>query len=273
MPSPDIHITISDLAGLYDKLNKRWNSDTYTTDVYQVYRQREYRNIYEQLKDVNIEDIALKIIADSVSDKVLSRLRELLRDNIQIYETRQDAFNDITFGKLYPLWEDYLFADKRTLLLKDKETIMNYPYPSERERELLLKENRQDINELDNERNDLRHVDAAWTGRNYYSLIYGLSRSFTSILDSYFPGEKEKAQKTAKPAIAPGTYFDMKLVSAIHSQCNNIQFENITEIDLYSLLNLQPTNAVLAVKSGERTRMCYLIYKLYEYLKTDNRAE
>ncbi|MDR2913476.1 MAG: hypothetical protein LBV74_01340, partial [Tannerella sp.] len=40
-----------------------------------------------------------------------------------------------------------------------------------------------------------------------------------------------------------------------------------------ALLNLQATNAVLAVKSGERTRICYLIYKLYEHLKTDNRTE
>ncbi|MCC8089183.1 MAG: hypothetical protein LIO79_07970 [Rikenellaceae bacterium] len=65
----------------------------------------------------------------------------------------------------------------------------------------------------------------------------------------------------------------MKLVSAIHNVCNNIQFENIAEVDLYAILNLQPTNAHLILKTGERTRMCYLIHKLYEYLKTDNRAQ
>jgi hypothetical protein len=100
-----------------------------------------------------------------------------------------------------------------------------------------------------------------------------LSRSFTSILNSYFPVEKEKAKQPTKPAITQGVYFDMQIVSAIHNQCNKIQFENITETDLYALLNLQETNAVLSVKSGERTRMCYLIYKLYKHLEIDNRAE
>lgn len=232
--------------------------------------------MYERLKEANIESVALKIIADSVSEKVLNRLRGLIADNIRMYEARGEDFGGIGFDKLYQLWEDYLFADKRALLLHDRETITDYPYPTEQERKLLLEENRRDINELDNERNELRHADALWIGTNYYQSIYELSRSFAAILDSYFPGEKEKAapkeRPEAVPAIKSGTYFDMKLVSAIHNQCNNIQFDNITETDLYSALNLQPANTRLAVKPGERTRMCYLIHKLYEHLKTDNRT-
>jgi hypothetical protein len=273
MQSPDLHILIPELAGLYDTLNERWGNDPCATDVYQVYRQKEYRDVYEQLKDISIESIVLRIIADAINGEMLSRLRGLLADNLKIYEIRQDVFSNIDFDRLYPLWEDYLFGNKKATLLKDRETITHYPYQSERERELLLKENQQDINELDNERNDLRHAEAVIIGKNYYQLIYELSRTFAAILNSYFPVEKEKTQKTAKPAITQGIYFDMKLVSAIHNQCNNIQFDNITETDLYALLNLQATNAVLAMKSGERTRVCYLIYKLYKHLKIDNRAE
>ncbi len=276
MLSSDLHTVIAELAGLYDDLNGRWANDPCATDFYQVYRQREYREVYERLKEANIESVALKIIADSVSEKVLSRLRGLIANNIQIYEARQDDFDGIGFDKLYQLWEDYLFADKRALLLHDRETIADYPYPTERERKLLLEENRRDMNALDNERSELRRADAIWIGKNYYRPIYELSRSFAAILDSYFPGEKEKPapkeRQEAAPTILPGTYFDMKLVSAIHNQCNNIQFDNITETDLYSALNLQPSNTRLSVKPGERTRMCYLIHKLYEHLKTDNRT-
>lgn len=81
--------------------------------------QKEYRDVYERLKEVNIESVALKIIADSVNEKVLSRLRGLLAENIGMYETRCDDFNGIRFDELYQLWEDRLFADKRALLLKD----------------------------------------------------------------------------------------------------------------------------------------------------------
>jgi hypothetical protein len=136
--SPDLHIVIPKLAQLYDTLNERWGNDPCTTDVYQVYRQKEYRDVHEQLKDINIDSIALRIIADSINCEVLSRLRGLLADNLKIYETRREFFNGIDFDKLYSLWEDYLFGNKKATLLKDRETITHYPYQSERERELLL---------------------------------------------------------------------------------------------------------------------------------------
>lgn len=189
----NINIAITRLASTYEELNKYWGNDTCAADVYQAYRQKRYRDVYEQLKGVNIESIAIKIIADSVSDKVLSRLRGLIQENIQIYETRKSEFESIEFDKLYRLWEDYLFGDKRELLLRDKEMIKDYPYPTERDREILLKENQRDINELDNERSDLYRSDSAWIGKSFYKPIYELSCSFTSILDSYFPVEQDNA--------------------------------------------------------------------------------
>lgn len=197
----DIHTVIAELAGLYDDLNKRWSNDTCSTDVYQVYRQKEYKEAFDKLKAVNIESITLKVLADNVNDKVLGRLRGLIADNINIYETRRDEFNSIDFDKLYLLWEAHLFGLKRELLLKDKETIKGYPYPTERERDLLLKENQHDINELDNERGDLYKTDSPWIRQNYYGKIYDISRSFASILDSYFPAEKEIEPKS-EPAPA-----------------------------------------------------------------------
>lgn len=207
MQAPDIHTAIAELAGLYDELNRRWAADPCSTNVYQVYRQEEYRDVHNKLKAVNIEGIALKIIADSINEKVLSRLRELLADNIRLYETRREEFNGIGFDSLYQLWEEYLFGSKHTLLLNDRDMIKDYPYPTEREREILLKENQSDLNQLDNERYDLRRADAQWIGKDYYGDIYNLSRSFASIIDSYFPLEKEiklvVANETAQPEESP----------------------------------------------------------------------
>ncbi|MDR2918574.1 MAG: hypothetical protein LBV72_04305 [Tannerella sp.] len=265
--------TIANLSSLYEELNNRWLNDTCSVSVYQVSRQKEYRDSYEKLKSTNIESLALRVITDSVNETVLGRLRNLIAENIRIYETRQDDFNQFDFDKLYPLWERYLFDNKRELLLKDKETIKDYHYPTEQERKLLLEENQFDLNQLDNDRNELYRTESLCIRQNYYSLISDISCSFGKILDSYFPIEKEKTPKEIKPVINPGLYFDMKRVSAIHHECNNIQFENLTEVDFYAILNLQPTNAKLSIKSGEKTRMSFLIHKLYEYLKTDNKKE
>jgi hypothetical protein len=63
----------------------------------------------------------------------------------------------------------------------------------------------------------------------------------------------------------------MKLVSVIYFECNNELFENIPEIDFYSVLNAQHTTHKLKIKAKEKIRTCYLIYKLCELLPTDEK--
>lgn len=264
---------ISSLTEIYESLNKNWSSVPCTVNAYLVFRQEKYYEAYQKLKAVNIESLALGIITNALDEKILIRLRNLLNENVQIYKIRQSDFTGIDFDKAYSLHEKQLFASKLELLAKDREIIQDYPYPTERERQMLLKENTTERNLLENERFDYIRSNT-WMLKDYYTLIYEISRKSLSIIDSYFPIEKEKVSKEIKkPAIKPGLYFDMKLISSIHHECNNIQFENLTEVDFYAILNLQPTNAELSVKPGEKTRMSFLIYKLYEHLKTDNKKE
>ena len=190
----DIIEDITQISILYDEINQRWSNDICTTDVYQVYRQKEYREVYEKLKDFNIESLAVKIIADSLNKKVLSRLRVLIQENVRIYETRKDDFSSIDFDTLDSFWEEQAFGNKRAILLNDKELIKDYPYPTERERELLMKENRSDLMQLENERNDFYRTESVRIRKNYYTPIYKLSQSFVSILDSYFPIEQVKEE-------------------------------------------------------------------------------
>lgn len=264
---------ITDTAVSYEKLNASWVNDPCETSPHQVNSQEEYRDTYKQLQAFDLETIIHKIIADSVHVNVLTRLYGLIQENIRIYETRQDDFNSIEFNRLGRLRLDYPFTDKYEVSQFDKQFIEDYPYPTEQDRELLLKENHRDKIALDNERDDLRRANASWIGKNYYSLIHGLSCRFLAVFDSYFPPEKEKEHKEIRPAVKPGAYFDMYLVSRIHRICNNIQFENMTELDLYAILNLQPANVGIVIKPDERMRVYYLVHKLYEYLKTDDRTQ
>ena len=188
---PDIYTSITELAAVYETLNERLESDPCTTDAYQVCCQQTYRDAYAALQAMPVEPIALRLIAEGISDRVLTRLRDLIRKNIHICETRKEFFRQVDFCDLCRLQEDYLFAGKRTSLLNDRKEIGEYPYPTEREREELLQENRAALNELDNERAAYRRENAGWIGRDYYTAINEMSCFSASVLDSYFPVEKK----------------------------------------------------------------------------------
>lgn len=188
MDTHSINTTITELTSLYSNLNKRWQNDTCASDLYQSYRQSEYYEVYEKLKEFNIETLILGMIVNSLDKKILVRLCALLHDNIQIYETRQADFSIIDFSKVYSLQEERLFSNKAELLAKDKEDIQSYPYPTEQEKNMLLKENQKERNLLENERSEYIRSNS-WMLKNFYSLIYEISRSFILIIESYFPIE------------------------------------------------------------------------------------
>lgn len=187
----DIYATIAELVTLYQSLNEQLTFDPCRSTYDQVYRQETYRDACARLQATDMEHLAVRLVAESVSDKVLTRLRDLLRVNIRICEVRSDAFKNVCFKELYAVWEAHLYADKRMLLLQDREIITDYPYPNEREREQLLRENREELNKLDNERHSYRKENVVWIVKDYYMAICAASRSFASILDSYFPVEEK----------------------------------------------------------------------------------
>ena len=193
----DFYSSITELTVTYERLIEQLNSDPCETDASQVYYQQAYRNICVVLRSTPVEPIALHLIAEGINDRILTRLQDLIRTTIHIFETRREVFGQINFGDLCRLQEDYLFAGKRALLLNDQKQIGEYPYPDEQVREQLLRENRIELDGVDNERNAYHKENAGWISTDYYTLIYELSCSSALILDSYFPVAKET--KTTTP--------------------------------------------------------------------------
>ena len=191
----DIYTSITELAAVYETLNKSLESDPCATDAYQVYRQRAYRDACAALRTMPVEPIALRLIAEGISDQVLIRLRDLIRANIHICETRKKFFRQVCFGDLCKLQEDYLFARQRTSLLNDRKLIEEYPYSTEQERKELLRENRTELNKLDTESDTYRRKNAVWISRDYYAVIYDISRFSNAVLDHYFPIKREWQQQ------------------------------------------------------------------------------
>ena len=100
---------------------------------------------------------------------------------------------------------------------------------------------------------------------NYFPKILTLSQKLSEIVQKYIP-------KTVH-SLPEGIFFDMKTASEIHKICNNTIFENLSETDFYTAINLQASDKILKLKQGEKTRVCFLIYKMYENIKSGNKTE
>lgn len=100
---------------------------------------------------------------------------------------------------------------------------------------------------------------------NYFTKLLSLSNKLNKITQKYI-------SKTTQ-SLPEGVYFDMATSSAIHNICNNTTFENISETDFYTAINLLASDKILQLKQGEKTRACFLIYKMYESLNSDKKTE
>ena len=270
---------------IVNKSRLSFNAQCNITDFY-----RDFNEIQAYEKSI------LNFLLSTDKEKqrqIITNLRTEIGKNLEIYTSNKDFFDDIDIitvcsGRYNPLeieiegqlkdtnkrwkeltqvrnslesasWMDDKVATKR--LTKEEERI-----------ESLYKKEQQKLETLYQKQKESDNYALGYL-RNLFKPIYDLGCSFISLLNYYFPFEKETESTAILPAITTGTYFDMRLVSLIHSECNNIQFENISELSLYSLLNLQPGNAKLNIKFGEKGRMSYLISKLYDYLKNDNKKD
>lgn len=100
---------------------------------------------------------------------------------------------------------------------------------------------------------------------NYFPKILTLSQKLSEIVQKYIP-------KTIH-SLPEGIFFDMKTASEIHKICNNTIFENLSETDFYTAINLLASDKILKLKQGEKTRVCFLVYKMYENIKSGNKTE
>lgn len=100
---------------------------------------------------------------------------------------------------------------------------------------------------------------------NYFPKILSLSHKLNEIIQKYV--------SKATQNLPEGAFFDMATSSNIHRICNNTIFENLSETDFYTAINLLATDKILKLKQGEKTRVCFLIYKMYENIKSGNKTE
>ena len=244
-------------------------------------------DFYNQFNDIQaFEMMLIDLVALSEMERSKILLNSLCREIqrfIQLVSENKQTFESIDIKKMYTkiatqyddqinrqlfftqeAWREYKKVDNSLDTIGFKEH-------GQQEEKLLWEEHNDLKKRYNAEKQILSNLydqkkEAVNRAQNYldnkFRALLSLSQKFSDILEKYMPKNKATVQK--------GAYFDMALVSAIHKKCNGEQFENISELDLYAVLNLLPSSEELIIKNGERNRIYYLIHKLYERLPKEN---
>lgn len=266
--------------------------------------QKTITEFYSQYSDVKIfEQMVLETLQKQESQTyslLLSGIRGTIVNNIDLYTSASDKLNKIDITQIYHnknKWLHEIINRQMKItnkcygeLLQVNKTLDNIGYREHTPEEevQLWRRHKQLTQEYNNEKEKLSKLyedqkasldEFLKYNKNLFPKIHALSISFLSVINSYYStkeevqGKEEKtenrSQQEHSTIMKDGLYFDMKIVAMVHDECNNIQFENLSQTELYTILNLHATNKIPVVKARQKIRMCYLIYRLYEFLKLD----
>lgn len=260
--------------------------------------QCQITDFYNRLKNrENFEKAVLNFILSADKEKqfpIVSMLRKLINSNIEIYKNNHTFLDEIDTLVVCSKRPNFLnsqisFQQSQTnaqwVELKEiRNSLESASWNREESKiERLTKEEERisTLYEIEQEKLSALYKQKAESDtaaskyvNNVFRKIYESGIFNISILDNYFPDESQgKDFKQSNSQMYEGKYFDMEIVSKIHKECNDAQFESLTEIELYSILNLLPVNTQLIIKNREKIRMCYLVSILYDYLKLENKTE
>lgn len=138
--------------------------------------------------------------------------------------------------------------------LWDKHETLSERYTTEKKR----------LNELYEKQKTAEKISVKYLKNQFLPILF-LSQKFSKILEKYILKESDNLQN--------GTFFDMATASAIYKICNDTIFEKLSETDFYTAINLLSSDKRLRLKPKQKTRACFLIYKLYESIKSDNKTQ
>ncbi|WP_337040186.1 hypothetical protein [Elizabethkingia anophelis] len=266
--------------------------------------QKTITEFYNQYSDVKIfEQMILEALQKQeaqVYSVLSSGIRGTIVNNIDLYTSASDKLNKIDITQIYHnknKWLHEVIDEQMKIsnecyreLFQVNKSLDSIGYREHTEQEvaqlwqkheLLTKEynkEKEKLSKLYDEPKAFRDEFLKYN-ENLFSKIHALSISFLSVINSYYSTrdtqekeekrENKSQEKEHTPVMKDGLYFNMKIVAMVHDECNNIQFENLSQTELYTILNLQPTSKIPVIKSRQKSKVCHLIGRLYELLKLD----
>lgn len=270
--------------------------------------QKTITEFYSQYSDVKIfEQMILNIVQKQdvqTYSLLLSGIKSTIVKNIDTYTSASDLLKKIDITQIYireNKWTNEIIDRQMKVtnecygeLLQVNKTLDNIGYREHtpQEKEILWKEHEYLTKAYDKEKGKLSKLydeqkasldEFSKYNKNLFSKIHTLSISFLSVINSYYSTEEqtkemekenEKSENKSQEEkynilMKDGLYIDMSIVGLVHKACNKKQFEDLSEKELYAIINLQPISKTPVIKSRQKSKMCHLIGRLYELLELD----
>lgn len=283
----------------YGELNRIY-SDFIVSHTFSFDKQKFITNFYKQYNDTKAFEAAiLELVLDKQKEQytlILNSLRAEIEKNMMLYEKYPLLDDEIISRVCYNFAGRYDTDIKAQLEVTQKLNkplneaynrydSIGYKVHSAKEEKQAEKEYERCKAEYEKEKEELNRLyelqkqarkEAFQYIENCCRDIYKLSFHFMEILAKYIPVAKDKPEEPSKPNesdIQEETpeeeqheYFDRKLLSLVHTTCVGEQFENISEYDFYTCMNLRLGKCKLKIKPREKIRVCYLISLMGEQL-------
>ncbi|PNW27235.1 hypothetical protein [Formosa algae] len=237
------------LAKLYSDINKYWASEVNSNGSnFDFDSQDIYRHLLENV--MFISEIIEKINPETEKEErivLLEHLHKSIIPNITIYKKHIELFKKLPRKKL----ELNEFRKRK------------YPESTKNDKELesLLYK----IKEIQNREkyfsSDL-YNNIGFLTHNFHEELYLYSCYINKLITTNFKNFKPYDKNYLM--IHDKIFFNMGIVYQIHKNYNNLAFEEISELELYKVLNLQNTISYLEIKNINR--ITYIFHKLQDIL-------
>ncbi len=285
-------IKITEIILQYGKLNQIY-TDVISGKEFGFRQQKYICDFYNEHKEMQIiESSIIKLLLKTDSERytiLMNSLKQEIEKNIAVYENHQSQFDNLDIEKICNLYANqYNGSIEQQMQItheyhKDMvETncsleVISFRSHTQQEEELLniqyerrkeeYKKEAKILSDLYNMQYKAK-LEASQNLENRFKDMSELDRTLLFLLEKYAFLNKKEGNANCDTDIITNQplYFPMKLVSTIYEICNGKQFEEISETDFYSALNLQPCEKRLKIRSREKVRVCYLIFLMSETL-------
>ena len=271
----------------YGSLNSIYK-EVFNNEKLTTFQQQKIYNFHQDFK--NIELFETELLCFFLSDNqtknpnIVNLLKSKIQSSISLYDENLLFVNkvnvyEVCYYYVEDLYENRIklisdriweYGKKRRDLNREIEPPFWEPLSKEKEAGIRIEIKRyealeikakEELNVIYCESNKKRDEIFKYK-ENVFKDIRELGLRFSSIINTHHSILESDMNDSRQEA----SYFDMGLVSAIHKACNNKQFINISETDLFKILNLIPTKAKLKENGREKGRMYVLIHKMSERL-------
>ncbi|GAQ13483.1 hypothetical protein MODO_1138 [Myroides odoratimimus] len=227
-------IKLSKYSKSLDRLLNELETDKFTNDIWQCYKQESYTIVYKDLDSIDFEVLLIELRNNNFSKETLYNIVSIIDKLNLLFEEYNTQIQSLDLYKLYyKVYISHLFDDKIKLAIEDLRHVQEREIPLEAPKNL----NEVDIEYFKNELEKIRNEKLLFKKENihlltdYYSLFKSHISKAKGWIITYFPEERLNLDDDIFTSMQVNLLYE----ECILMQCfttNDLSFE-----DFYLILN------------------------------------